>query len=118
MNILIVDDEQTMLETLRRGLRTKGFKVFEAKNGMAALNILEQNSQINLVLTDYAMGGMNGIELLTEIRKQKKNIPVIIMTAYGDKELVIEAMRRQCDGFIDKPFTLDDLIKEINDKRD
>jgi DNA-binding NtrC family response regulator len=57
---------------------------------------------------------MNGIKLLQNIRKIYKSLPVILMTAYGDKDLVIEAMHYRCDGFIDKPFDIDELLDIIN----
>jgi DNA-binding NtrC family response regulator len=112
--ILVVDDKRIQLKTLRRGLRTKGYQVVEAISGKEALDHLVKEIKIDIVLTDYAMPEMNGIELLQKIRKNNKTIPVIIMTAYGDKSLVIEAMHYQCNGFIDKPFDMDELLEEIN----
>ena len=112
--ILVVDDKRVQLKTLRRGLRTRGYQVVEAISGKEALDHLVKDSKIDIVLTDYAMPEMNGIELLQKIRENNRTIPVIIMTAYGDKDLVIEAMHHQCNGFIDKPFDMDELLKEIN----
>ena len=112
--ILVVDDKRVQLKTLRRGLRTKGYQVVEAISGKEALDHLVKHNKIDIVLTDYAMPEMNGIELLQKIRENNKTIPVIIMTAYGDKNLVIEAMHYQCNGFIDKPFDMDELLEEIN----
>lgn len=111
--ILVVDDKRVQLKTLRRGLRTKGYQVVEAISGKQALDHLVNYNQIDIVLTDYAMPEMNGIELLQKIRESNKSIPVIIMTAYGDKNLVIEAMHYRCNGFIDKPFDMDELLEEI-----
>ena len=112
--ILIVDDKRVQLKTLRRGLRTKGYRVVEAINGKQALHCLGTDETIDIVLTDYAMPEMNGIELLKKIRHTYKSIPVIIMTAYGDKDLVIEAMRYRCNGFIDKPFDMKELLGKIS----
>jgi DNA-binding NtrC family response regulator len=102
------------LKTLRRGLRTKGYRVVEAINGKEALDCLGKDETIDIVLTDYAMPEMNGIELLQKIRQTNKSIPVILMTTYGDNDLVIEAMYYRCNGFIDKPFDMDELLEEIN----
>lgn len=114
MNILIVDDEKVQLETLKRGLGSKGHVVAEALSAEEALEYLNKDgNKIDLVLTDYAMPGMNGIELLRKIRESHGNLPVIMMTAYGDKGLVIDALRNRCDSFIEKPFTLDQLVQEI-----
>jgi DNA-binding NtrC family response regulator len=112
--ILIVDDQNVQLKTLRRGLRTRGYQVVEAINGKQALDHLGKDETIDIVLTDYAMPEMNGIELLQKIRETNKTIPIVIMTAYGDKDLVIETMHYRCNGFIDKPFNIDDLLEVIN----
>jgi DNA-binding NtrC family response regulator len=111
--ILVVDDKIVQLKTLRRGLRIKGYQVVEAISGKEALDHLIKDNKIDIVLTDYAMPEMNGIELLQKIRENNKTIPVIIMTAYGDKGLVVKAMHHQCNGFIDKPFDMDELLEEI-----
>ena len=114
MNIMVVDDEKIQVETLKRGLRQKKFDVVEAFNGKDALKHLhDENSTIDMVLTDYSMPGMNGLELLQGIRRKDLDIPVVIMTAYADKSLVIDAMRNDCDSFIEKPFTLETLLREI-----
>ncbi len=113
MKILIVDDEKTMIETLRRGLRTSGFQVFEALNGVDALEILNTEPEVDIVITDYAMPQMTGLDLLKEIRRTS-GMPVVLMTAYGDKDIVVEAMKNRCSGFIDKPFTLETLLEEIS----
>ena len=115
MNVLVVDDDRVQLETLRRGLRSKGYHVFEALDGNEALKnlLLAASNRIDLVLSDYVMPGMNGIQLLKEIRRDYRSMPVILMTAFGERDLVIEALRNRCDGFIEKPFTLDQLVEEI-----
>ena len=116
MNIMIVDDEEVQIETLRRGLRGRKFNVVGALNGDEAMKCLDdENTCIDLVITDYSMPGMNGIELLQKIREKDHFIPVIMMTAYGEKSLVIKAMRNSCDGFIEKPFTLEMLMRDIDE---
>jgi len=67
---------------------------------------------VDMVITDYAMPEMNGLSLLKNIRKSDRKLPVIMMTAYGDKGIVIDALRNRCDSFIEKPFTLGQLMKE------
>ena len=113
MNILVVDDEIVQIETISRGLKRKGYRVTQALSANDALGELRnQCSKIDMVITDYAMPGMNGIGLLKRIRESHRSLPVILMTAYGDKELVIDALRNRCDSFIEKPFTLDQLMQE------
>jgi len=117
MNILIVDDEKVQLESLKRGLGSKGHMVAEAFSAEDALIHLSNGAKIDLVITDYAMPGMNGLELLKKVRENHGNLPVIMMTAYGEKSLVIDALRNRCDCFIEKPFTLDQLMREIERAR-
>ena len=115
MNILIVDDDLTQLETLRRGLRSKGYNVLEASSGKEALNLFEDNKgdKINLILTDYVMPEMSGLELLKKIREKSKTLPVIIMTAYVQNNLLLNVMRFNCTSVLEKPFTLHKLNSEI-----
>ncbi len=110
--VLIVDDEIVQIESLIRGLRISGYKAEGTESGAEALKILD--SSFDLVVTDFEMPGMNGLELLKEIRNKFSKIPVILTSAFGDKDLVVDAMHKKCNGFLDKPFTLDVLIDEIN----
>jgi len=114
MNILLVDDEIDVLDSLRRGLRLKDHEVFEARSAAQALDCLQQqNCPVELVITDYSMPVMNGIELLEAIRKIPSRLPVILMTGYTNEELVLEAGRHHCDGFLEKPFALARLLEEM-----
>ena len=113
MNILIVDDERIIVEALKRGLRNRGHQVLTASSGDEALKLLNNGHPVDLVLTDYAMEGMNGMELLKSIREENIFLPVILMTAYGEKDLVIDALRHRCNSFIEKPFTIDQVMREI-----
>jgi CheY-like chemotaxis protein len=114
LTILIVDDEAVSLESLRRGLKSKGYQVLEALSAQHALDLLRQDGiRVDVVLTDYAMPEMDGMELVRQIRERHGNLAVIMMTAYGQKELDMDALRDHCDSFIEKPFTLDRLLIEI-----
>ena len=115
MNILIVDNNAVWLETLKRGLNISGHEVIEAMSAKEALMNLSNpdTPAIDLVLTDYGMAQMNGIELLKEIRIIYGSLPVIIMTAYAENSLLIEAFRNHCNGFIEKSYSLDQLMQEI-----
>ena len=116
MNILIVDNNAVWLETLKRGLNISGHEVIEAMSANEALMNLNNPDTpgIDLVLTDYVMAEMNGIELLKEIRTNYGSLPVIIMTAFAENALLIEAFLNHCNGFVEKSFTLDQLMHEIN----
>ena len=114
MNILVVDDEPFQVQGLKVILRSWGHGVVEALNAEEALNLLESRRyMIDLVITDYAMPVMDGIELVKAIRGRIQDVPAILMTAYGDRDLVLEALRQRFDGFIEKPVSVEELKKEI-----
>ena len=115
MNIMVVDNNAVWLETLKRGLNISGHEVMEAMSANEALmNLSNPNTpDIDLVLTDYVMAEMNGIELLKEIRTNYGSLPVIIMTTYAENSLLIEAFHNHCNAFIEKS-SLDQLMQEVN----
>lgn len=114
MNILVVDDETTMVESLRIGLESNGYQVFGALSGEQALDHLcHGDHRIDLLITDYLMPTMNGLDLLAAVRRKQPSLSVMIMTAYSDTDLLIKALRDHCDSFIEKPFSLDQLMVEI-----
>lgn len=115
MNILVVDDEEIMLDSIKIGLTNNGHQVFTALNARLALEqISSQDQRIDLVITDYLMPEMTGLELLKAIRENHPTLPVIIITAYTETGLVIEALKNHCDSFITKPFNLNQLNAEID----
>lgn len=114
MNILVVDDEKEQIESLRMALKSNGYKVFVALNAEEAFGCLnDDHCRIGLVLTDYIMPVTDGIELLKKIKANNKNMPVVMMTGHGEKDLVISALINHCDGFLEKPFSPDELTHEI-----
>ena len=106
--ILIVDDEEGLREGLSKLLEDEGYAVLSAENGEQALEIL-QASHIDLVLTDMRMPGMNGIELLKNIRERYGQLGVIILTGYGQIESYIEAMNFGAIEYVSKPFKVNEL---------
>ncbi len=114
-HMLIVDDETEQLRSLRVGLTARGYKVNAALSAQEALNFLSNEpDKETLVITDYVMPGMDGLILLEKMREMGSCAPSIVMTAYGEKNVVMKALRCGCDGFIEKPFNIDELIDEIH----
>ena len=111
-NILIVDDEKNYPMILSELFKEEGYIPLMASSGMEALDIMA-DEQIDLVLTDVKMPGMNGIQLLEKIKKTYPDVPVIIMTAYGSVEKAVEAMHKGAYTFILKPFENQALIAHI-----
>jgi two-component system chemotaxis response regulator CheY len=113
--VLVVDDFSTMRKLIRNVLKEIGFnQIYEADNGVAALDIL-RSDKIGLVLTDWNMPTMTGLELLQRIRREPagKDIPVLMVTAEGKKQNVVEAIKAGADNFVVKPFTSETVREKI-----
>jgi len=115
MKILIIDDERVELETLRRGLFLRADTVVSARSAMEAMRLLEQSADtIDVVITDYLMPCVNGIEFVRLLRREKKTVPVIMVSAYATGEAIMDALTSGCTSFLLKPFTLERLFAEID----
>ena len=113
-NILIVDDEKSLLESLKEGLKSyeEKWEIFTALNGKEALQILQQNT-IDLVITDLKMPVMDGFELLGEMSKKFPETPVIVMSAYANEETIKSLEKYGIDIFLDKTFDIDTFYKKV-----
>ncbi|MFH1863222.1 MAG: response regulator [bacterium] len=110
--ILVVDDEEHMLSLLRDVVASLGYTPVSASNGIQALEqITSQN--IDLVITDINMPEMSGITLLEEIKHKWPSIPVILITGYGKERAAAAAKKHNADGFIGKPFQINELHRWI-----
>jgi two-component system response regulator PilR (NtrC family) len=106
--LLIVDDEQNIRETLGILLRREGFNVTLAGNGAEALDILQERD-FDLIVTDMRMPHLSGIELLRKLREQGNDVAVIVVTAFSSMEQAIEAMKLGAYDYITKPFKNDEI---------
>jgi two-component system response regulator PilR (NtrC family) len=111
-SILIVDDEDIIRESLSFVLSKEGYRVREAPNGLAALEILKEDS-IDLVVTDLEMPEMKGIELLEQVSRFSPETLVVIITAYGSIDTAIQALRKGAVDYILKPVEFDELIVKV-----
>jgi two-component system NtrC family response regulator len=107
--ILIVDDEKNYLRILSAVMEDEGYEVLTAPDGPTALEI-QKRSDLDLILTDMKMPGMNGIELLESVKAIDPDLPVIMMTAHGTVDKAVEAMQKGAYSYILKPFDNDRLI--------
>lgn len=111
MNILVVEDDQSIREGIAAFLSEFGYNMVEAKDGREAL--LKFNKELHLVILDIQIPFVNGLEVLKEIRKQSK-LPVLILTAFSDEEYKIDAFTSLADGYMEKPFSLPLLKARID----
>jgi len=112
-SILIVDDEPSIVQSLKGILSDEGFSVMSATNGYEALKVIEKESP-DLVLLDVWMPGIDGIETLTEIKKSNQHIQVIIITGHGTIDTAVKATKLGAYDFIEKPLSIDKVIVTIN----
>ena len=109
-NVLVVDDDHDMRALLRDVLEEHGYKVTLAQNGQEALKNLREG-EYPVVLTDLRMKGIQGIELLAEIKRSFPDTNVILMTAFGSVETALEAMKQGASDYLMKPVKNDDLLR-------
>ena len=111
--ILVVDDEKNYLLVLSEVLQDEGYEVLTAQGGHEALDI-QKSSDLDLILTDMKMPGMDGIELLENIKALDPDLPVIMMTAHGTVDKAVEAMQKGAYSYILKPFDNERLTIYVN----
>lgn len=116
--ILLVDDEETIRYVLKEALVSEGYKVDVARDAFQALERFKMASY-DLIITDIKMRGMDGIQLIREIKKSDSNLKIVIITAYGSLETVKEAAKLGVVEMISKPFKIreikDVLVRMLND---
>ncbi|MGI8844058.1 MAG: response regulator, partial [Gemmatimonadaceae bacterium] len=106
--VLVVDDETGILETLGILLKNAGFRVQAALGGKLGLEALASAAP-DIILTDVRMPNVGGLELLSAVRKQDPDLPVILMTAQADLRSAIQAVNAGAFYYIQKPFVNDEL---------
>jgi DNA-binding NtrC family response regulator len=109
--ILIVEDEDKLRRILELQLLDSGFDVVKAASAEEALPFMDR---ADLILTDFKLPGMTGLEMLQLVRRQDSHVPVIVMTAFGTIENAVDAMKAGAADFLLKPFSLDHLTTVVN----
>jgi DNA-binding NtrC family response regulator len=109
VRVLVVDDEPPMRRGIARTLLARGMDVLTAEDGLAAIEILGKE-HIDIALVDLMMPKVSGIELLAHIKTHFKDVEVIIMTAFGDVETAVKAVRAGAYHFLTKPFRSNDEV--------
>ena len=116
IKILVVDDFPTMRRIVKTLLKQVGFNNFvEAEDGEQGLRMLETESGIDMVVSDWNMPNMTGIELLKVVRSKPKfkDLPFLMVTAEAEKENIIEAVKSGVSNYIVKPFTAQTLKEKL-----
>jgi DNA-binding NtrC family response regulator len=108
--VLVVEDEEKLRRVIELQLKTAGYEVEQAGSAEEAMKLVDR---ADLILTDLRLPGLSGLELLTNLRRQDSETPVIVMTAFGSIENAVEAMKAGAVDFLPKPFSLDHLMNVV-----
>src|ERR1700734_2617115 len=111
-SILVVDDEAGIRESLEVLLSLENYAVKTAVDGEEGLRMLDQSS-FDLILLDLALPGQSGLELLPQFKERQPDLPIIMITAYGTVENVVDAIRAGAENFVQKPWDNEKLLADI-----
>jgi len=113
LHILVVEDDEALRDALCITLEAAGHQVAAAESGPRALTLIGEGQEFSMVVSDLRMDPMDGLQLLAEIRGRKPGLPVLLMTAFGDVDKAVAAMRGGACDFMLKPFEPKDLLAQI-----
>ena len=113
-NVLLVEDEKSIITLIKYNLEKEGFKVFCAETGEDALKIIKEKT-LDVVILDWMLPDVSGIEICRQIKKDKKlkNVPVLILTAKGEPDDKIKGLEVGADDYVTKPFNNKELLLRI-----
>jgi class 3 adenylate cyclase len=113
--LMVVDDEEGVRRSLKRVLEKDGYEVILAQNGEEALSILRSVTNVDIVISDYRMPGIDGIETLVAIGRSNPDIARIMLTGYATMASAIKAVNEGIDGFLTKPFENEELKAKVRE---
>lgn len=114
--ILLVDDAECIREVGGECLEAMGYRVLLARDGKEAVEVYKKNQDnINIVLLDIVMPNMGGSEAYDRMKEINSDIRVLLLSGYGTDGQATEILKRGCDGFIQKPFTIRELSRKIGE---
>jgi len=114
-NVLLVDDEVEFVETFGERLTMRNLEISKAFSGKEALKVLEKNKTVEVVILDVKMPEMDGIEALTQIKKQYPLVEVIMLSGHSTVESAIEGMKKGAFDYLMKPCEMDQIIAKVSE---
>jgi two-component system, OmpR family, copper resistance phosphate regulon response regulator CusR len=112
MKILLIEDERKTVQYIKKGLEENGYVVDAAYEGKTGMQLALRNSY-HLVITDVIMPGLNGRDLCKELRAARVETPILMLTALGDTDDVVEGLDSGADDYLSKPFEFKELLARI-----
>ncbi|MGR3311277.1 MAG: response regulator [Candidatus Brocadiales bacterium] len=116
--VLIIDDSGVMRKIIQRNILQSGLLVdqfLEAGDGKEGLEKVGQNNDLGLILCDWNMPNMNGMEFVKALRSSGKKTPIVMITTEGSETRIEEAKNGGANGYLTKPFTTDQLLRKLGD---
>jgi two-component system KDP operon response regulator KdpE len=111
LKVLVIDDEPPMRKLLRMGLGTQGYQTIDAPNAKAALELMADKP--DLIILDLGLPDMQGLELLRQIREQRQDVPIVVLSSRGDEIAKVKALDLGADDYVTKPFSMEELLARI-----
>ena len=112
-HLLVVEDDDLMRDVLHRFLQMKGYQVSLRQDGKSALATFRDGG-FDLVLSDVAMPGMDGMQLLKAVKEHNPRIPVILISGHGDVDMVVQALKAGAENFLAKPLSMERLARVVD----
>lgn len=116
--ILLVDDDESFRYEFKEYFN--GYEIEEASGGEKALDLMSSSDDVDLIILDIMMPGINGLEVLKEIKKKYPEVKIIILTGYSSKDVVIKALKEHADDYLEKPINIDktkEIIESLLDRK-
>jgi len=113
MNILVVDDERAVRESLRRALELEGYTIELAADGQEALGRFAREPEPDAVILDVLMPGVDGLEVSRRLRRQGSRVPILMLTARDEVENRVAGLDAGADDYVTKPFALEELLARV-----
>lgn len=116
--VLLVDDEAPFVETMKKRLTKRNLSILSAFSGPEALEVLERENHIDVVLLDVKMPGMDGMETLRQIKNAHPAVEVIMLTGHATMETAIEGMKLGAFDYLMKPCSIEDVVMKVREAKD
>lgn len=116
--VLLVDDEAPFVETMKKRLTKRNLVILSALNGPEALDVLDRDSRVDVVILDVKMPGMDGMETLRQIKEAYPSVEVIMLTGHATMETAIEGMKLGAFDYLMKPCSIEEVLSKVQEAKE